>query len=73
MPKIFNDFDLSTFWEDSDWAGREYVEPFPTPDVIRSVEKELGYKLPAAYIELMQSQNGGCPASTCHRTATPTS
>ena len=73
MSKIFNDFDLSTFWEDAEWADGEYVEPFPTPDVIRSVEVELGYKLPAAYIELMQSQNGGCPINSCHRTATPTS
>ncbi|APZ97853.1 hypothetical protein BWQ93_04625 [Sphingopyxis sp. QXT-31] len=73
MAKIFHDFDLAAFWEDSDWADEEYVEPFPTPEIIRSVEDELGYKLPLAYIELMQSQNGGCPLNTCHRTSTPTS
>lgn len=73
MPNIFHDLDLSIFWESSDWADREYVEPFPDTDIIRSVEGELGYKLPAAYVELMRAQNGGCPINTCHRTAAPTS
>ncbi|HMQ20227.1 MAG TPA: SMI1/KNR4 family protein [Sphingopyxis sp.] len=73
MTKIFHDFDLLGFWEDSDWADKEYVEPVPTQEIIQSVEEELGYKLPAAYIELMQSQNGGCPVNTCHRTAVRTS
>ncbi len=37
------------------------------------VERALGYKLPAAYVALMQTQNGGIPRRTCHRTAEPTS
>ena len=33
----------------------------------------MGFKLPQAYLELMLTQNGGCPAATCHRTETATS
>ncbi|WP_217701015.1 SMI1/KNR4 family protein [Hymenobacter sp. CRA2] len=67
------DLDLSTFWEDSDYARKAYVEAPPTPELIRSVEAELGYKLPAFYLWLMQSQNGGIPRNTCFPTAQPTS
>ena len=73
MFRIFRDFDLKNFWDDSDDAREEYVEKRPTPALIASVEKELGYKLPASYVELMQSQNGGIPRNTCFPTKTPTS
>lgn len=63
----FADFDLSDFWEDSDYARREYVgPPFSDLDVKRA-EKELGYRLPRSYIELMRIQNGGIPKRTNHR------
>ncbi len=69
----FDGFDLAAFWEDSDYARREYVLPYPTDFVIATVERKLGYKLPGAYIELMRHQNGGLPKKTAFPTDTPTS
>jgi hypothetical protein len=69
----FADLDLPGFWQDSDYARKEYVEPPPTTEAISAVEAELGYKLPASYVTLMQSQNGGIPANNCFPTERPTS
>ncbi|GIP16158.1 hypothetical protein J40TS1_18000 [Paenibacillus montaniterrae] len=69
----FAHVDLSSFWEKSDYADKEYVLPYPTDDVIAAVEKELGYKLPQSYIQLMRMQNGGIPVNTCFPTELPTS
>lgn len=73
MASAFDGFDLGMFWEDSDYGREQYVEPPPTPGMVASIEAELGVKLPAAYLELMQSQNGGLPRDTCFPTAEPTS
>lgn len=73
MSKVFDDFDLSSFWEDSQYARENYVDAAPTPEVIAAVERQLGYKLPASYIELAKAQNGGIPKNTNHRTDEPTS
>ena len=73
MSACFVGFDLSGFWKDSDYARQEYVEPAPTAEMIASIEAELGYRLPASYIALMRTQNGGIPVNTCHPTAEPTS
>ena len=70
---MVDDFDLTNFWEDSDYARQEYVGAPVTEEMIQSVQAELGYKLPGAYIELLRSQNGGMPAKTNHRTSEPTS
>jgi len=70
---MYENFDLSSFWEKSDYGAREYVEEPITPEIVTSIEKALGYKLPNAYIELMKTQNGGMPNKTCHRTAESTS
>ena len=40
--------------------------------MIASVEEELGYKLPAAYIWLMKQHNGGIPVNTCYPCDEPT-
>lgn len=64
--------DLRSFWKDSDYARKEYVGAPVTDEMIQSVEAELGYRLPKAYIELLQNQNGGIPTKTCHRTSQPT-
>lgn len=70
---FFEEVDLARFWKDSDYARKEYVLPPPTDISIAAVEKKLGYKLPASYIELMQYQNGGLPRKTAFPTAESTS
>jgi len=65
---IFGDFDVHGFWEQSEYAQKTYVGDPLTPEHITSVERELGYTLPKAYIELMKHQNGGVPMKTNHRT-----
>ncbi|MCL9782108.1 SMI1/KNR4 family protein [Vibrio sp. S4M6] len=63
----------SQFWEDSDYAREEYVsEPF-NDETLTQVEKELGYKLPESYINLLKTQNGGIPINTCAPSNEPTS
>lgn len=71
--KFFKDFDLTNFWDNDDYSVKEYIEVFPNDDLIISIEKELGYKLPASYIELMKMQNGGTPTKTCFPTSESTS
>ncbi len=63
------------FWDTAslDYQLKNYIEPQPTPELIVSVEYELGYRLPESYIRLMQTQNGGCPVNTCFPTAEATS
>jgi hypothetical protein len=63
---------MDDFWEDSEFARKHYVGEPVTDLMIASVEKELGYKLPRAYIELLRTQNGGAPKRTNHPAA-PTS
>ena len=69
----FEGFDLAGFWEHSEYAEREYVSEPLTPAMVAAVEQSLGYRLPAAYVELMQHQNGGVPVRTNHRAAARTS
>ena len=69
MPKVFGDFDLSDFWEESAYALETYVGRPLDDSTIYAVERELGYTLPASYVELMKVQNGGIPRRTNHRTA----
>jgi len=71
--KIFTDFDFSDFWDDGEYALKEYVDEEPTDELIKSVEDELGYKLPASYIELMKLHNGGIPKINCFPTTERTS
>ena len=71
--KIFYNFDFSDFWNDSGYALSQYVEEFPTEEIIHSVEQELGFKLPASYIELMKMHNGGTPKNCCFPTTESTS
>lgn len=70
MSKIFADFDLTQFWDlEYDWDRA----PPLTDEIVAEVERDLGYKLPASYIELMRSQNGGFPLKTNHRIKESTS
>ncbi len=73
MNEPFHGFDLSDFWEDSNYARKEYIDDPLTPEKVATVENGLGYKLPAAYIALCKWQNGGIPKRASHRTRGPTS
>ena len=68
----FEGFDLTNFWDDNWYALKEYVSDPPSDELIASVEEELGYKLPAAYIWLMKQHNGGIPVNTCYPCNEPT-
>lgn len=70
---MFDDFDPRGFWKPSEYAAKQYIDNPLTPEMVANVERALGYKLPAAYVALMRSQNGGMPARTHHRTNEPTS
>ena len=66
----FEGLDLDAFWDDSDYALSAYDSgPFDQAEIDR-LEQELGYKLPASYIELMRSRNGGIPVPCLFPTGT---
>ena len=73
MENIFADFDLSNFWDESEYAYEHYVLPPLTDKVITSIENELGYKLSSSYIELMRNKNGGIPRKLAFPTKERTS
>lgn len=68
MKKYFDDFDFTNFWDDDEYAFENYIEEYPSDELIVSIEKEIGYKLPASYIELMRLHNGGMPINNCFPT-----
>ncbi|MGR6899173.1 SMI1/KNR4 family protein [Rummeliibacillus sp. BSL5] len=70
---LFSDMFLADFWEDSEYARESYQSELPTDELIDSIEKELGYKLPSSYIDLMKQRNGGVPNNTNFPTKDPTS
>ncbi len=59
---------VSSFWKHSEYAEKKYVGALVTELTLVRVEKALGFKLPAAYLELMSFQNGGIPTNANHRT-----
>ncbi|UZT96899.1 SMI1/KNR4 family protein [Chryseobacterium fluminis] len=67
--QFFKDFDFTGFWNESSYSERDYIEEFPDDAAIASIEEELGYKLPASYIELMGIQNGGLVNRSCFPTS----
>ena len=71
--RTMNDFDPNNFWEQLDYASSSRVDVPLTDDLLASIEAELGYKLPRAYVELAKIQNGGIPKRTNHRTSERTS
>jgi len=73
MSNPFEEFNLDNFWEDSDYANKKYVGAELTSEMVQAVEQEIGYKLPASYIALLKSQNGGISQNTCFPTSAPTS
>jgi hypothetical protein len=73
MDTIFDDFDIHEFWEKSDYSKKEYEGDPLTVEQVTSVERELAYKLPHSYVQLMNHQNGGIPKKANHRTSESTS
>ncbi len=73
MSILFKDFDLTEFWEASEYASANYVSEILTDELTVSIEQELGYKLPLSYIELMKNQNGGIPKNCSFPTEERTS
>ena len=59
------DFDWSGFWNDVDYAFESYIGKPVTDKDIKDAETELGYTLPAAYIELLKLHNGGVLNKNC--------
>jgi SMI1 / KNR4 family. len=71
--ELYVNQNITDFWDDCEYALKHYVEEKPTDELIKSIEDELGYKLPDSYISLMKIHNGGIPKKTCYPTSTPTS
>ncbi|MPY66472.1 SMI1/KNR4 family protein [Deinococcus sp. SDU3-2] len=67
--------DLTGFWstDHMDYQRRDLILPPLTPELVVSVEAQLGYRLPTLYVELLKIQNGGLPARTCFPTSEATS
>ena len=59
------DFNWSGFWNDVDYAFESYIGKPVTDKDIKDAEAELGYTLPAAYIELLNNHNGGVLNKNC--------
>jgi hypothetical protein len=57
------------FFADDDY----YSGPVLTPDLIVLAEARLGYRLPAAYLQLLGERNGGVPLRRCFKTNVATS
>ena len=58
------DFDFTDFWEPSNGEGYGAACAPLTDEVITDAEKKLGYKLPASYLAMLRSQNGGTPVKS---------
>ncbi|PYE44300.1 SMI1/KNR4 family protein [Paenibacillus barcinonensis] len=66
-------YDPATFWQQSDYARDNHVSAPFDAELQQSIEQELGYILPASYIQLMNTQNGGVPTRTMFPTQESTS
>lgn len=59
------DFNWTGFWNDVDYAFESYIGRDVTDEDIKATEANLGYTLPAAYIELLKNHNGGVVKKNC--------
>lgn len=66
----FEGFDFSGFWEEHTYF--QYDCGLLTPEKLSAAEAALGCKLPASYVRLMETRNGGVPVNTCFPTPVPT-
>lgn len=67
--QFFKDFDFKGFWSECSYSARDYIGNIPDNEMIDSVQKELGYKLPGSYIQMMKTQNGGLANKSVFPTA----
>lgn len=72
MPTNLSDFDFSDFWHHGEYVDGLAEGP-PSPAMIAELERELGYRLPPAYIELCRDKNGGLPRKCYHAAPQATS
>jgi len=63
--KPFEGFDFTDFWNDCSYSQKNYIEEYPTDEMITKAETELGYKLPQSYIKLCRMHNGGLVNKDC--------
>lgn len=61
LASIPADTDVTDFWDDGAEAADSFTMAPPTDDLVESIEEELVFKLPAAYIQMMKVHNGGIP------------
>ena len=52
----------ASFWDVTDRTLEN--EAKASPRMIQEAEQQLGYRLPADYLELIKTQNGGKPKKT---------
>ncbi|MFG6476948.1 SMI1/KNR4 family protein [Microbacterium sp. P06] len=67
----FEGVDLDGLWATSR-DHDDYVEPAASDQLIASIEAEIGFRLPDAFIELSRIRNGGRLARDAYPTTTPT-
>jgi hypothetical protein len=59
----------SDFWYDFFDSSTYYTGPLLTDSMVSSVERDLGYRLPQSYLQLLRVKNGGAPKRQCHPTS----
>ncbi|MEQ4210168.1 SMI1/KNR4 family protein [Actinopolymorpha sp. B9G3] len=64
---------FADLWDADAVEASEYHEAPPSDDDVRSIESELGCRLPSAYVDLARRHNGGLLRRDAHPTARPTS
>ncbi len=58
---------------DAFWSEAPSANPPLTPTMVQEVETQLGIKLPAEFVALLQFKNGGYTRGYCFPTSSPTS
>lgn len=58
-------------WSESAVSLRDYQTQMPTAEIIKTIENELGYKFPKAYLDFMKVHNGGLVKKCCYSFADP--
>lgn len=60
------------FWDDENGEAAVYTEPPFDDTMLARIRPELGYTLPAAYVEMARQHNGGTPRRGAFPTTVPT-